>query len=127
MAGGAAGADALAPALDTLRQVRPDADMAYARLFAAAASGDAEAYLRRQRTDPRPDLEALGIPLFYVFGETDANVPAARAAAYLDRLNEAGGQDITVLVLPRVGHPLYSWRGLLHGGYPPAYFRAVRA
>lgn len=127
MAGGESAAETLAPALEALRQARPDAEDAYAGLFAAAASGDAEAYIRRQRTDPRPDLEALGIPLIYIFGETDINIPTARSVAYLDRLAEAGARNVDVLVLPGVGHALYSWRGLLHGGYPPGYFRAVHA
>ncbi len=118
---------ALGPALEALRQSRPNAEADYAGLFEAAASADVADHVRRQRTDPRPDLEALGIPLFYVFGETDTNVPTVGAAAYLDRLAEDSGRDITVLVLRDVGHALYSWRGLLRGGYPPAYFRAVRA
>ena len=83
-----------------------------------------EAYARFAESaayDPTPWLERLDIPMLYVFGELDINVPTAASAAYLDRLRADQGKDVTVLVLPDVGHALYTWRGLFGAGYPPGY------
>ena len=75
--------------------------------------------------DPTPHLKSLDLPMLYVFGEDDINVPSAASAAALEALREADGKPWTVHVLPGVGHALYTWRGILGAGYPPGYLDFV--
>ena len=89
---------------------------------------DAHAYQRfaaNSSYDPAPYLKKINIPMLYVFGELDINVPTAQSVAFLESLRHDHGKDISVIVLPGVGHILYTWRGILEAGYPPGYLDAV--
>ena len=78
--------------------------------------------------DPAPYLLEITIPVLYVFGEHDINVPTADSAAYLDRLRDEHGKDnIEYKILPDVGHSLASWKGLLNAGYTSGYLALVQS
>ena len=84
-------------------------DAAFYRKFAANSS-----------YDPTPFLSQLDIPLFYAFGEADANIPTRQSVAVLEALIEQE-KDITIAVYPDVGHSLATWKGLLSVGFVPGY------
>jgi len=71
--------------------------------------------------DPGPYLRRLDIPLLFVFGGRDVNIPTQASVAYLGKLESDYRGTIDVRVYPQLGHPMATWRGLLHGGYPPDY------
>ena len=71
--------------------------------------------------EPAPWLERLDIPMLYVFGEHDINVPTKKSVAFLEAFREEHDKDIEIIVLPGVGHALANWRGVFSAGYPPGY------
>ena len=71
--------------------------------------------------DPAVYLRQIDIPLLYVFGGRDVNIPTADSVAFLERFEDEYAGTIDVHVYPELGHPMATWRGLLHGGYPPDY------
>ena len=75
--------------------------------------------------DPDPFLRRIDIPLLYIFGELDINVPTAQSVEYLEALRERYPSEIAIYVYPGLNHSLFTWRGLLHGGYPPDYLDRV--
>ena len=79
--------------------------------------------------DPAPYLREINIPMLYIFGELDVNVPTAQSVAFLESLRKDYSKNITIRVLPGVGHFLflYSWRGLLEAGYPPGYLDLIES
>jgi hypothetical protein len=56
--------------------------------------------------DPVPELSALAIPLFAVYGEQDVLVPANQSTAILDEIRGQTGAPLESQVLPGVGHEL---------------------
>ena len=77
--------------------------------------------------DPGPYLEAIDVPMFYAFGETDVNVPTEESVAFLDELREKNEKNINYIVLEGVGHSLMHWTGILTGGYVPGYLQIVES
>ena len=75
--------------------------------------------------DPGPFLKAIDVPMYYVFGETDINVPTVECVEFLDVLREEYHKDISYIVLEGVGHPLANWSGILTAGYVPEYLEIV--
>ena len=71
--------------------------------------------------DPRPYLEMIDVPMIYVFGETDVNVPTQQSVEFLETFRETYDKDIEIVVYRGVGHPLANWTGVLTAGYVPAY------
>jgi hypothetical protein len=63
--------------------------------------------------------------MYYVFGETDVNVPTEQSVEFLEVLREQYNKDISYVVLEGVGHPLASWTGVLTVGYVPKYLEIV--
>jgi pimeloyl-ACP methyl ester carboxylesterase len=82
-------------------------------------------FAARSAYDPGRWLRRIDVPLLYVFGETDINVPTAQAVAYLDELRRIYPAEISVHVYPGLGHSLFTWTGLLSAGYPPGYLPLV--
>lgn len=78
-------------------------------------------YAANYSYDPGPLLDALDIPMIYVFGETDVKIPTQKSAGFLAALRAAGKTNIDVVVLPGVGHSLANWKGMFTAGYVPAY------
>jgi len=89
-------------------------DPGFYRTFAARSAYDPGRWLRR-----------IDVPLLYIFGETDINVPTAEAVAYLDDLRRTYPSEISVHVYPGLGHSLFTWSGLLSAGYPQDYLPLV--
>jgi uncharacterized protein len=55
--------------------------------------------------DPRPDLEALSVPVLALFGELDLQVPPQENAGAMREAFEAGNHpDFTLQILPRLNH-----------------------
>ena len=95
---------------------------------AEVAEYDPDFYRRfaaRSAYDPDPWLRRIDVPLLYIFGETDINVPTADAVTYLDELRRTYPAELSTRVYPGLGHALFTWTGLLSAGYPPDYLPFV--
>ena len=77
--------------------------------------------------DPGPFLKAIDVPMYYVFGETDVNVPTVESVEFLEVLREEYDKNISYIVLEGVGHPLAHWTGVLTAGYVPKYLDIVES
>ncbi len=75
--------------------------------------------------DPGPYLKELDIPVYYVFGETDVNVPTMESVAFLEELRDEHDRNVSFIVLEGVGHPLMHWTGILTAGYVPKYLEIM--
>lgn len=101
-------------ASDFLPQKAMDYDPdAYAE-FAADAAYDPGEYLRR-----------IDIPLLYVLGGKDVNVPTKDVVSFLESFRDEYPGTIDIRVYPDLGHALATWRGIFHGGYAPDYLSFV--
>ena len=106
------------------RAAIPDADGLVADL--PAPDGERIAWLaERYAYDPAPHLAAVHVPMLYVYGETDINVPVGECVAFLDRFRADGGNDVTVRVFGGVGHSMTTWRGMFQMLHAPGYLRLV--
>ncbi len=66
--------------------------------------------------DPAPVLKKTTIPVLSIFGEKDVLVPPAENLARMEGyLREAGNTDVTIRVIPGVGHGMENF-GTLKGG-----------
>jgi pimeloyl-ACP methyl ester carboxylesterase len=69
--------------------------------------------------DPVPVLEKVRVPVLAFFGEKDVLVPPSGNVAIMEAaLKKAGNKDVTIKVLPAVGHML----SLPSGKTPPGYY-----
>jgi len=75
--------------------------------------------------DPTPFLRELKVPMLYVFGENDINVPTVKSVAVLEQLKSDPSHDITIKVYPNVGHSLMTWKKVLNGGYVGDYLDLI--
>lgn len=117
--------DAINTDLKILREAVPFADQVlpeqlrpYEMEFYSDFSADAS-------YDPGPFLRLIDVPMYYVFGETDVNVPTEQSVEFLEVLREKYGKDVSYVVLEGVGHPLANWTGVLTAGYVPKYLDIV--
>lgn len=68
---------------------------------------------RRIRYDPSPILKQTRIPVLSLFGENDMLVPPKENKEKMERyLKEAGNKDVTIHVIPNVGHDMESFATL---------------
>ncbi len=67
---------------------------------------------RRYRYSPKPYFDALDIPMLYVMGGRDKNIPTKDVVTYLQQVEK----NITVKVYPEASHYLYK-NGLEDGPY----------
>lgn len=56
--------------------------------------------------DPAPIYERLSIPVLFLLGERDQEVPVNETVAVLDRIQREFGRDITVRVFPGADHQI---------------------
>ena len=96
-------------------QVRPYETEFYAN-FAADSS-----------YDPGPFLKVIDVPMYYVFGENDINVPTVRSVEFLEVLRDEYDKEISYSVFDGVGHALANWTGVLTVGYVPEYLEIVES
>ncbi len=87
-----------------------DYDADFYRSYAIDATYDPDTYLRQ-----------IDIPLLYVFGGRDVNIPTRESVAYLESLQSDYSGLIDIRVYPELGHSMATWKGVFHGGYPPDY------
>lgn len=72
--------------------------------------------------DPKPHLKAINIPMLYVMGGKDINMPTNEIVEFLDKFKVENNKDITIKVYPDAGHYLYRWNSLpIEGLYEPGY------
>jgi pimeloyl-ACP methyl ester carboxylesterase len=68
------------------------------------------------RYDPAPVLKKTTIPVLSLFGEKDVLVPPKENRDKMERyLREAGNTDVTIHVIPNVGHDMESFATLKGG------------
>ena len=91
-----------------------DYDADFYRSYAIDASYDPGYYLRQ-----------IDIPMLYIFGGRDVNVPTDESVAYLEEFRNDYRGTIDIHVYPNLGHSMATWRGIFHGGYPPDYLEFV--
>ena len=91
-----------------------DYDADFYRSYAIDATYDPDFYLRQ-----------IDIPLLYVFGGRDVNVPTESSVAYLKELESDYPGTIDTKVYPQLGHSMATWNGIFHGGYSPDYLSYV--
>ncbi len=117
--------DAINAALATIRR---KLGSSASRLPASLPEYDPERYARLASNfsyDPTPFLRELDVPMLWVFGENDLNVPTARSVAVLEQLRSEFDRDITAKVYPDVGHSLMTWRGVANAGYVGGYLDLI--
>ena len=108
--------------------IRRKLGSAASRLAGLLPDYDAELYARLASNfsyDPTPFLRGLDVPMLWVFGENDINVPTARSVGVLERLRSERDRDITIQVYPGVGHSLMTWTGVLNAGYVGDYLDLI--
>ena len=104
----------MALANEVLPEKVRDYDADFYRSYAIDANYDPDIYLRQ-----------IDIPLLYVFGGRDVNVPTDESVAYLESLKSDYTGLIDIRVYPQLGHSMATWKGVFHGGYPPDYLSFV--
>jgi pimeloyl-ACP methyl ester carboxylesterase len=71
---------------------------------------------KRIKYDPAPVLRKTKIPVLSLFGENDVRVPPVENRKKMENyLKEAGNNDVTIRVIPNVGHDMESF-ATLRGG-----------
>jgi pimeloyl-ACP methyl ester carboxylesterase len=121
----AAERDAINAELAALHK-RPDAKSI--GLPASLQQYDAKGYrllASRVSYDPTPFLKKLDVPMLWIFGEKDVNVPTAKSVATLERLKNESNRDIAIKVYPSAGHSLMDWKSLANGGYVDGYLQLI--
>jgi pimeloyl-ACP methyl ester carboxylesterase len=74
--------------------------------------------------DPVPVLEKVKVPVLAFFGEKDVLVPPSGNVSIMEAaLKKAGNKDVTIKVIPGVGHMLW----LPSGKTPPGYYDVMIA
>ena len=117
--------EAMEAAISEIRATVAHAD----RLIEDLPAYDADLYQKfaSYSYDPTPYLREIMIPMLYVFGELDENVPTTQSVVFLESFREEYKKDITIHVLPRVGHSFQTWKGLFvfEFLYPPGYLEFI--
>ncbi len=116
--------DSINAELKHLRETIPNAD----ENLPEQAQEDAEffrSFAADAAYDPVEHLRRIDVPLLYVFGGRDVNIPTQRSVEFLEAFRSEYAGTIDVRVYPDLGHPMATWRGILHGGYPPDYLAFV--
>jgi len=90
----------------------------------AESATDLEGW-RLQRFDPAPILKRTRIPVLALFGEKDTLVPPAENAELMAAfLREAGNRDVTIRIIPGLGHSSFAGQSLRGGDWdwPDGYW-----
>ena len=97
-------------------------------LASQLAPYDAEVYARYSANfsyDPTPFLRSIDVPMLYLYGTEDINIPTARAVPYLEAFREEYGKDIDIVIYDGLGHGLVTWKGAFSAGYTPGYLDRI--
>ena len=113
--------DAINAELKTLRETVPFADQELPEQLAPYDAESYAGYAADFSYDPRPFLELIDVPMIYVFGEQDVNIPTKRSVEFLRSFREQYNKNIDIVVMEDVGHALANWTGVLTGGFVPPY------
>lgn len=118
--------DAIDARLAVLRREVPGAVEVLPEKLAPYDAERYAAYAADLSYDPAPFLERLDIPLYYVFGGKDINLPTDKCVAALLHMIKEHGKDIGIRIYPELGHSLVTWKGLFSMGYAPGYLDTLR-
>ncbi|MEB8329030.1 dienelactone hydrolase family protein [Flavobacteriaceae bacterium KMM 6897] len=66
--------------------------------------------------DPLPYLEQINLPMFYVMGGEDINIPTKSVVNFLEKFRKTNNKNISIKVFPTASHYLFKW-GLEDGPY----------
>ena len=113
--------DSINAELQRLRMQVPAAQNRMPEELAPYDADDYRGYAADIGYDPREYLEAIDVPILYVFAENDINVPTAQSVEFLESFRQQYHKDIEIVVLEGVGHSMAGWTGLLTAGYVPEF------
>lgn len=113
--------DAINARLTELRASVPGANLVLPAEVAEYEASRYAAFAADYAYDPRPFLGQIDLPMQYVFGEVDVNIPTAQSAEYLKRLRATTGKDIEVFVIDDAGHSFFGLNGVFTAGFRPEY------
>jgi pimeloyl-ACP methyl ester carboxylesterase len=77
--------------------------------------------------DPSQALQSLDIPVLFLLGETDINIPTKRVVAQIEEWQSEGMQNLQFKIFDGVGHSLFAPSGIWDGGFVPGYFDEIDA
>lgn len=90
---------------------------------------DAKIYAARAQKysyDPGPFIKRIDIPMLYILGETDVNIPTVATIEELEILKEGYQKDITIKTFPNTGHYMYKYESLpIEGLYQKGYLDLI--
>lgn len=66
--------------------------------------------------DPLPYLKKINVPMLYVMGGKDINMPTKEIVPFLEKFRDSSNKPIDIKVYPEASHYLYKW-GLEDGPY----------
>ncbi|MGI9202866.1 MAG: alpha/beta hydrolase family protein [Woeseiaceae bacterium] len=113
--------DAINARLTELRASVPVADEVLPEKVADYEASRYAAFAADYAYDPQPFLRQIDVPMQYVFGETDVNIPTAQSVEFLQAFRSSTGKDIEVYVIDDAGHSFFGFSGLLTAGFRPEY------
>ncbi|MDU8885828.1 acyl-CoA thioester hydrolase/BAAT C-terminal domain-containing protein [Yeosuana sp. MJ-SS3] len=89
-----------------------------AKIYAAKA--------QKYSYDPGPFIKRINIPMLYILGETDINIPTVETIEELEMLKESYQKDITIKTFPNTGHYMYRYDSLpIEGLYQEGYLDLI--
>lgn len=71
--------------------------------------------------DPQPFLRRIDVPMQYVFGELDVNIPTTQSVEFLETFRATAGKDIEVFIIDDAGHAFFGLTGIFTAGFRPEY------
>ena len=90
---------------------------------------DAQVYAARAQKysyNPGPFIKRIDIPMLYILGETDVNIPTVETIEELEMLKESYQKDITIKTFPNTGHYMYKYKSLpIEGLYQEGYLDLI--
>jgi len=113
--------DAINARLAELRASVPFAKLVLPETVADYDESRYAAFAADYAYDPQPFLRQIDVPIQYVFGETDVNIPTAQSVKYLEALRSTTGKDIEFFVIDGAGHSFFGFSGVLTAGFRPEY------
>jgi pimeloyl-ACP methyl ester carboxylesterase len=75
--------------------------------------------------DPTPFIRETTVPMLYVFGENDVNVPTRESVEHIRLLQAEGRDQLSYTVYPDEGHSLQKVSRFWNTGYPSGYYEMI--
>ncbi len=113
--------DAINRRLSELRASVPIADQVLPEKVPDYDAARYAAFAADYAYDPQPFLRQIDVPMQYVFGEVDVNIPTAQSVDFLEAFRAATGKDIEIFVIDDAGHSFFGFSGVFTAGFRPEY------